>query len=342
VYTLAPVSAGSGTRALRLTDREGAVYWLEYRTAAGQDSWLGLPAGSRFGLESGVLLRQAGGQPNTSLLLDGSPSPSTGWSTDMQVALPAGRPVALSGGDLHITVQSLTPSAATVEVGGPRSWIQAESLAPEQWLVSPQGRYRAGLGRYGNLVVSAADGRLVWTNRTLAVGARLAMQSDGNLVTYRRDGSASWHTRTSGTPGARLVLQDDGNLVIYRADGRPRWWTGSDDPRRLRPGQMLTAGQALVSRNGRYRAVVQSDGNLVVYGPSSRVVWASHRFTRQGRLVMQTDGNLVTYAADGRVLWHTWTHGNPRASLVLQDDGNLVLYRASGTPAWWTRPDPWR
>jgi hypothetical protein len=39
--TLAPLASRSGTRALRLTDAAGTVYWLEYRTATLRDRWLG-------------------------------------------------------------------------------------------------------------------------------------------------------------------------------------------------------------------------------------------------------------------------------------------------------------
>ena len=54
--TLAPL-AGTGTRALRLTDADGVDYWLEYRTATGRDAWLGTGDDLRA-LGAGVLLRQ--------------------------------------------------------------------------------------------------------------------------------------------------------------------------------------------------------------------------------------------------------------------------------------------
>ena len=52
----------TGTRALRLADADGVDYWLEYRTAAGRDAWLGT-GDNRFGLEAGVLLRRTGTLP---------------------------------------------------------------------------------------------------------------------------------------------------------------------------------------------------------------------------------------------------------------------------------------
>ena len=40
-YTLSPMSGSTGIRALRLVGPSGVDYWLEYRLATGQDSWLG-------------------------------------------------------------------------------------------------------------------------------------------------------------------------------------------------------------------------------------------------------------------------------------------------------------
>ena len=64
--TLAPVSGATGVRAISLTVPGGAVYWLEYRPASGQDAWLGTAANTR-GIEPGVLLRMSmGGSPRCS------------------------------------------------------------------------------------------------------------------------------------------------------------------------------------------------------------------------------------------------------------------------------------
>src|SRR3954454_5967630 len=114
-YTLAPLAGPGGTRALRLTARDGTTYWLEYRAATGQDSWLGTPD-NRFRLDSGVLLHRAGGFPDTSQLLDGTPAPTSGWDDDLQAALPVGIPVTVAGGAFAVTVQALVAGAATVLV----------------------------------------------------------------------------------------------------------------------------------------------------------------------------------------------------------------------------------
>jgi hypothetical protein len=112
--TLAPLSGRAGVRALELTAPDGTDYWLEYRSATGQDAWLDTQA-DRLGLQAGVLLHRSGALPDTSLLLDGTPSATAGWDADLQDALPVGTPVALADG-FTVTVQSLTAGAASISV----------------------------------------------------------------------------------------------------------------------------------------------------------------------------------------------------------------------------------
>ena len=51
-FALAPIGAATGLRAVRLT-AAGAVYWLEYRDAVGQDGWLSAPSRNWPGLQRG-------------------------------------------------------------------------------------------------------------------------------------------------------------------------------------------------------------------------------------------------------------------------------------------------
>ena len=112
--TLAPLGGSAGTRAVRMTDAAGTDYWLEYRTAVGRDTWLA--SDNRYRLDSGVLLHRAGGMPDTSLLLDGSPSAAAGWDADLQAALQPGVPVTVADGEFVVTVDAVTPAGATVTV----------------------------------------------------------------------------------------------------------------------------------------------------------------------------------------------------------------------------------
>jgi hypothetical protein len=141
--TLAPLGTRTGIRALRLTDAGGIAYWLEYRTATGADAWLGGAATNPYGLESGVLLRREAEFPDTSLLLDGTPSAFSRWDDDLQAALPVGVPVVLAGGDFTVTLRSATAGGAALDVvpaGAPPAPVPA---APRE---SGAGRVLAGGG----------------------------------------------------------------------------------------------------------------------------------------------------------------------------------------------------
>ncbi|MCZ2838562.1 reprolysin-like metallopeptidase [Modestobacter sp. VKM Ac-2985] len=354
-HTLAPISASSGTRALRLSASDGAVYWVEYRPAAGQDSWLA-PSANRIGLMPGVLVRreQVGGG-DSSLLLDASPSASSGWSSDITAFLPIGVPVTVADGEFGLTLQSAGASAvisvatATLQLTPPTQphvLAAGQGLTDDGHLRSASGSHLAVVQSDGNVVVYRSNGQPIWNSGTGQARSYLVMQGDGNLVLYSRTGVPVWHTGTSGNPGAYVVMQDDGNLVLYRADGKPLWWTGADvpsAPAQLSAGQTLTSGQLLSSPRGRYRLVVQGDGNVVLYAADGRVLWHAGTHGSAGsRLVMQGDGNLVVYSPAGRALWNSRTGGSGATRVVLQDDGNLVAYRPDGAPVWWTGGDPVR
>ena len=140
--TLSPLSGRAGTRALQLTDADGVGYWLEFRTATGQDGWLS--SANRFGLETGVLLRRAGGLPDTSVLLDGTPRAAAGWDADYRVALPVGVAVPVSGGDFSVVVQSVSAAGAVVSVTPtPPAAAGTPAPAPQR---APGGVVMSGTG----------------------------------------------------------------------------------------------------------------------------------------------------------------------------------------------------
>lgn len=105
---------------------------------------------------------------------------------------------------------------------------------------------------------------------------------------------------------------------------------------RLSAGEELTAGQSLVSPDGRQVLAMQTDGNLVLYGPDGSR-WETDTDGRGGvRLAMQTDGNLVMYDATNYPVWHTNTRGSGADHLDMQSDGNVVLYTKSNGVPWQT------
>jgi hypothetical protein len=104
----------------------------------------------------------------------------------------------------------------------------------------------------------------------------------------------------------------------------------------LQAGQVLPAGDYLLSPGGQYTLDMQTDGNLVVYG-NGCVIWASGtEGTGNGDyLAMQTDGNLVIYTSAGVPVWATGTEGSGSADyLAMQADGNLVVNTSAGQALW--------
>ena len=153
--TLAPVSQRSGLRGLALRDRYGTKYWLEHRTAAGRDAWLGT-VDNRPGLQTGVLLRIGADGSDSSLLLDATPSASSSWMADEQVALPVGTPLRIAGGDFTITVTGVSSSGAQVSVTTSRfttpvnnAWLASGGAAGP--LGEPVGPEECNLVRSGCL-----------------------------------------------------------------------------------------------------------------------------------------------------------------------------------------------
>jgi hypothetical protein len=114
VHTLEPVSDHLDRHVLRL-ETPSAVYWMEYRPAAGRDAWLGTPD-NLADLEPGVLVRRESSTQDGSLLLDPTPAAQAGWNDDLQTALPVGTPVSLAGGMFTVTVESVSGSGASVRV----------------------------------------------------------------------------------------------------------------------------------------------------------------------------------------------------------------------------------
>jgi hypothetical protein len=64
----------------------------------------------------------------------------------------------------------------------------------------------------------------VWSSKTAGnPGGKLAMQSDGNLVFYRANGTAAWSSSTGGKGGVKAVLRGTGRLEILKSNGSLVW-----------------------------------------------------------------------------------------------------------------------
>lgn len=104
---------------------------------------------------------------------------------------------------------------------------QDMQMHPGDQMESNNGMYQFEFQTDGNLVLTRADGAVLWASGTEGRrGFRLQLQEDGNMVLYGRRG-AVWSTNTNGRASGRglyLRLQDDGNLVLsFRR--QPLWST---------------------------------------------------------------------------------------------------------------------
>jgi hypothetical protein len=91
---------------------------------------------------------------------------------------------------------------------------------------SPNGRYQLILQSDGNLVIyRKPSNRAIWSSKTQGRGViEAVMQYDGNFVLYAANKIARWHTGTDIKPTNHLLLQDDGNLVIYSMGAPIKMW----------------------------------------------------------------------------------------------------------------------
>ena len=120
-------------------------------------------------------------------------------------------------------------------------------------------------------------------------------------------------------------------LPLGAVSAAPRAAGGSS----LAAGEVLTAGQALVSPSGRYRLGMGADGDVTLEERADRLrPTVLSQLVAAGppgsQLTLQTDANLVLYGPGGTVRTDWATSGSGAQQLVVQDDGNLVLYAAAG------------
>ena len=86
--------------------------------------------------------------------------------------------------------------------------------------------FSAILQNDGNLVLFQGSSP-IWSTQTAGKGvAKMAFQSDGNLVLYNSANSSIWSTRTFNRGAAALLLSTSGSLVIVDGAGNILWNSG--------------------------------------------------------------------------------------------------------------------
>ncbi len=183
--------------------------------------------------------------------------------------------------------------------------LEGDSLASGAVLRARSGGATATMQTDGNLVLRRGDGSVRWQSGTSVPGSTLTLGTDGLLVVTAPGGTRVWTSGRLGFGTERLVLGSDGVLKVWtgfwtatrRLTTTTAVWSSSGIPTsdRLQRGQVLAPGASLVSKDRRFTVTMQTDGNLVL---------------RQG----------------GTVRWQSATRDpSRRAYARLGADGNLIV-----------------
>ncbi|WP_346620024.1 reprolysin-like metallopeptidase [Blastococcus montanus] len=311
-------------RVVDLADIDGTRYWLEYRQASGQDSWLG-DGRNVFGLQQGVTLRRSSTGSDTSLLLDGSPSARSGWPSDLSVALPAGTRVVVGHAAFAITVLGADSTAARVRIAVIHPIDLAyERLGGAAALGQPVAGRTCGL-RDGGCFTHYDRGSIYWSPAT---GARLV---DGDI--RARWGALGWEPGRYGYPvtDARCGLRDGGCLQHFQ--GGSIYWTPFAGARAV-DGDIRARWGALGWELGRYGFPVTDarcglrDGGCLQHFQGGSIYWTPFAGARA------VDGDIR--ARWGALGWELGRYGFPvtDARCGLRDGGCLQHFQ--GGSIYWT------
>ena len=221
------------------------------------------------------------------------------------------------------TVAAVETSPATAQTAAV-SWylVPGQTLGSGKWLLSPNRAFMLGMQTDGNLVLRrVSDKRTLWHSRTYGQpGARLVLQTNGNLVIWRGQ-QPVWSTRTAGRM-LRLAVQNNGHLVLYTSS-KAIAWTQQMIYERLTAPNVIARNQALFTRDRKYALGMQTDGNLVLF-QGRKGIWSTRTSGRPGTYAqLHKDGNFVLLQ-NGRAIWSTRTSRYPGAVLSVQP-GNAVL-----------------
>jgi hypothetical protein len=227
-------------------------------------------------------------------------------------------------------------------------------LCNNQYVTSPNGRFRLTMRTDGNLVIGmgANYSDVIWSTNTTGDSYKLIREGSGNVQLIGRDGGWRWRTQTWDRPGARMMLNDLGNLVVVRNPGELFWESRTDrclpasisagtetspsgSPATIKPF-ILFQNEWIDSPNGRFRFTLNAQGNLQLLDGVNHdiLLWQSGtNDPRNYRFFSWGDGNHWIMNRDGTNVWQTRTYDNSGARMLVQDDGNVAIY--NGTRMIW-------
>jgi hypothetical protein len=122
-----------------------------------------------------------------------------------------------------------TGGHASATYAGTDRLLSGGTLTINKYLRSQDGRYAVALQGDGNLVSYGAGYSVRFSTGTGGRGVtKVVMQTDGNIVLYTASNVPKWQSDTVFAGPSYLVIQNDGNLVSYRySNGAPGWTPGS-------------------------------------------------------------------------------------------------------------------
>ncbi|MEU6704764.1 FG-GAP-like repeat-containing protein [Streptomyces wuyuanensis] len=264
----------------------------------------------------------------------------------------------VTGTDVNVAGKTATDAICKGDTGAPL--LRDNNGTPELVAVSSRSWQGGCLGtdaaetrtdaiaaRADNITLGnrlTAGQRLLPGDSLASTGARVTMQTDGDLVITHVGGKTLWSTGTAGNPGATARLEANGNLVVRNAADTSTLWTSGT----------TAAGGYVLLREG---------GDLTVYTAQNQSQWSSnsaprHDYNSDGRSDMAAwydfaggNDNIYTFlaAADGAVPAPKRGHTSPVGAweaknhkLVTGDfngDGNgdiaaLLGYSDTGVKLW--------
>lgn len=229
-----------------------------------------------------------------------------------------------------VTVNAADP---TVKISATTSDV---ALDVNKYYYSPDKNYYVVFQGDGNLVVYKKNGTAIWNSGTCGRGGnRCVLQNDGDLVIYSNAGKI-WHTATSGKRNPELKLQNDGKLSVYStAQNTTSWSSKNNSGYPLYPSTSQPVSNNTVNNNTSSGVPYTSTPADILSATTGNTNFEMSKFyyspDRNYFIVFQNDGNLVIYRDKGRVpVWNSETNGRGGNRCVLQKDGNLVIYSNDG------------